>query len=421
MPRLFAIHAVTFAARGDLSTRIAPPYDVLDEGPKRQLLARDGHNIVAIDLPVTPPKTVGPDEAYQQAGETLRQWLEEGVLARLDRPAVVAYEQRYEVAGRSFSRRGLFAALGVEPFNRKGGGIFRHELTIQGGLDDRYKLMQATAAQLSPVFGIYADPRKVVSGLLAKVFDGEPDFFGTTEHDRVLHRCWLIHDPRKVAQLGEFFERTNVFIADGHHRYTTALTYAGKHSDVAEAQRCLFVLVAAEDPGMIVLPTHRVVRGMSGYAIDRLLQLLPGAGIIAEESDAPPQGEHVMGLYDGDTQRRYLIRFRERDPLAATHADKPAVWRQLDVAILQHAIIDAVLKPHFGRESIRIAYTADADDLIAMTESAPGQLGVLMQPTPLASVMAVSLADEVMPAKSTFFYPKLATGLVINPLAGGGE
>ena len=431
MPEFQPIRVIRFHTdNGDVSSRIAPPYDVLDEGPKQRLLAADPHNIVAIDLPVTPPKTVGPDEAYDMSGRTLEQWLASDVMVREPAPAVVAYEQVYGVAGQTLRRRGIFAALKAEQFNRKGGGIHRHELTIKGGVDDRTKLMRATRAQLSPVFGIFSDPRAEVVASLAQHFDGrEPDFFGTTPHDQVEHRCWLVTDADTIARLERFFAPTDVFIADGHHRYTTALDYAREHPDNSAAANCLFVLVASEDPGMIVLPTHRIICGLQGFTLASLESLVeehPRMHIAPAEEGAdqldalaarlPEVGPHAMGLYDPATGRCCTLTYTD-DPLAEVTPDKPTVWRELDVAILHELLIDRVLKPSFGGESVTFTYTPEAVEVRRQAEMEGGRLGVLVQPTPLASVMGVSLADEVMPPKSTFFYPKLATGLVVNPLA----
>lgn len=433
MPRLEPFAAVRFhtAQGGDVSPRIAPPYDVLDEGPKQALLDRDAHNIVAVDLPVTPPKTVGPDAAYEQAGETYRQWLADGVLTRDEKPAVYAYEQRYIVAGRPLARRGLFATLGLEDFNQPH-GIYRHEMTIQGGIDDRYKLMAATKAQLSPIFGVFGDPDKQVANLLAEQFEQrEPDFQGTTANDDVVHRVWRVADPGTLTALQDYFRQTEVFIADGHHRYTTALKFHRDHPELPAAGNCLFDLVAAEDEGMIVLPTHRVITGLDGLTVDDLSRRIAGRDDIrlmatehgpdhldqlAAELEARPY--HAMGLYDPASKMTFVLLCTGPDPLADLLPDKPEVWRTLDVAILQHLITDTLFKPAYGGGGdLTYKYTADADEVRTLCDADPAhRLGVLMQFTPLESVMAVSLTDEVMPAKSTYFYPKLATGLVINPL-----
>lgn len=439
MPKLVPIQAVTYNTKQkhDVSTRIAPPYDVLDEQPKQNLLQRDPHNVVAIDLPVTPPKTVGPDEKYEEAGDTFRNWLEENVLIRQEKPAIYAYEQVYTVEGKQLSRRGLIAALGVEPFNRKGGGIFRHEMTIAGGVNDRYKLMETTKAQLSPIFGIFSDPEGEVAGRLTQFFDAaEPDFEGTTDDDQVVHRCWRVEEQEVISALQYFFVMTDVFIADGHHRYTTAMKFAEDHPDLQSAESCMFVLVAAEDPGMIVLPYHRVLIGLNGLTPERLQAAV-------EENDAlqiektnynldemnalaqslPQHEHHAMGLQIPGEDKLWMLTCTGKDPLAATNPDKPEVWRMLDVAILQHLVVEQVLEPAFGDPAnnvkLNYKYTASLKTLRELTETeddAGSRLGVIVQPTPLESVMGVSREDEVMPPKSTYFYPKLATGLVINTL-----
>ena len=430
MPPLHPFQAVRYAASdGELSTRIAPPYDVLDEAPKRALLSRDPLNIVAIDLPVTPPKTVGPDAAYAQAHDTYEDWMARGVLRRDTEPALYGYEQVFNHDGRTFARRGLFAVIELESVGRHGGGIHAHEGTIAGGLSDRYKLMAATRAQLSPVFCVFPDPAGTVEACLSSTFERrDPDFSGHTENDDVVHRVWRISDAAIIEQLQTFFAPTDVFIADGHHRYITARNYAQDHADEPAAQHVLVMLVAVESPGMIVLPTHRVFGGLSNAPLDQLMQSAAddtrvdialtnhgpsGLGDLASALD--DAGPHAMGLYDGGSQQTAIVT-SNGDPLASTHAAKPDVWRQLDVAILEHLIIDDLIRPRAAGEDLTRQYTASLDDLRTMCEAEPGRLGVLMQPTPLASVCAVSLAGEVMPAKSTFFYPKLATGLVIHPL-----
>lgn len=416
MPKLLPIQAVCFAGGGDVSTKIAPPYDVLDAGPKAELLERDAHNIVAVDLPVTPPKTVGPAAAYTAAGDLYRQWLREGVLTRDDRPGVVVVEQVYELDGQTVRRRGLFAGLGVEEFNRSGGGIFRHEMTIAGGIGDRTKLMEATSAQLSPIFGIFADPQKSAVKLLNKICESRgPDLHGTTANDGVTHRAWRVHDEATLSTLTDFFGETDVFIADGHHRYTTARQFAKDHPELPGAGSCLFVLVAAEDPGMVVWPTHRVLCGLQEFMWSELEAILAADERCVLGGDPATSRFALFDPVSGNTVGLDTV----GDVLAEAFGDKPEVWRTLDVAVLHEWLIQRVLRPNFGGESVVFKYTADVDEmkrLAAEADSAGARLGVVMRSTPLESVMAVSRAGEVMPPKSTYFYPKLATGLVINPL-----
>jgi len=423
MPELLPLRAIRFArpGDGDISSKIAPPYDVLDEGPKRALLDRDPHNIVAIDLPVTPPKTVGPDAAYAAAGDTMRQWLEAGVLVRDESPSVTVYEQRYELDGERKSRVGLIASLGVEEFNRPGGGIFRHEQTIAGGINDRYKLMHATRAQLSPVFGVYSDQSGEVREKLSAIREGrEPDHRGVTGHDGVDHRSWSVTDDHFVASLVDHFRGTDVFIADGHHRYTTALRFHRDHPQLPGSGGCLFVLVAAEDPGMVVLPTHRVFTGLDGVTADQLL-----ATVDASDGFERVEEGGRFRLYDPAGGATVGIGTVGDDPLAEHLPDRPEVWRKLDVAILHAGLVDRVIRPAVAEaggdpEGIGFKYTPELSEMrrLADAERAAGRgaVGVEVAATPLASVMAVSHANDVMPPKSTFFYPKVATGFVVAPL-----
>ena len=442
MPELRPLHTVRYAAAaagGDISGKIAPPYDVLDAGPKAALLAKDGHNIVAIDLPVTPPKTVGPDAAYAAAGALYRQWLSDGTLIRDDRPGVVVYEQAYGSnpdENHTLRRRGVLAVLGVEDFNRPHGGIFRHEMTIAGGVGDRTKLMEATHAQLSPIFGIYPDPQHETVALIDEVCDAsEPDFVGKTDNDGVTHRCWVVRRKATIKALEKFFATTDVFIADGHHRYTTALQFAQDHPELPGADGCFFMLVAANAPGMRVLPTHRVICGLQAFSFEALTEAVEADGRFVvhpwpylqdKDLNAPrfrlidpacPDDPYWVWLRGEDCTHWEATELK----LGQTDVELPPGPRaQLDVSVLHDLFIDQVLRPRFGGDAVTFRYTAEPDEVMRWVgQGTPGtddRIGVLLAPTDLRDVMAVSRADEVMPPKSTYFYPKLATGLVINPL-----
>lgn len=430
MAQVLPIAAVTFSEAqqgGDISRWIAPPYDVLDEGPKRALLATEPRNIVAIDLPVTPPKTVGPDAAYEAAGATYRQWLEQGVLVRQKQPAVFVYQQSYTHRGRSYARRGVIANVKVQEFAERkassgaqSGGIFRHEKTFAGGTEDRLKLMRATRAQLSPIFGIYDDPRP--EAVLQKIVSSGPATFrGRTAGDGVLHEVWRVPPGPTLFNLLEVLSGVDLFIADGHHRYTTAINY---RREQPKALACMFVLVSMRDPGMIVLPTHRVLGGLKDFSIPKLtersqgvLRVTPFQGSLEQiEAALPGAGPHAMGLVT--RQGLALAATARTDPLASSHAEHAQPWRELDVAIVQHLLVEQLLEPGFCAAGAKVSwkFPHELSELERLVHSGAYELGVVVQPTPLDSVRAVSEAGELMPQKSTFFYPKLATGLVINPL-----
>ena len=437
MPRLFPIQPVCYRTpKGrDLSPCIAPPYDVLDADSKSQLLAGCEHNIVAIDLPHLPAKTVGPDETYEQAGRRYRSWLDQGVLERGEKPALFVYSQLYDHGGRQFDRRGLIANIAVQPFGPGpdgAGGILAHEQTFAGAKEDRLKLMRTTRAQLSPIFGIYSDPQQQVVAMLQQVMDQrEPDMVATTADDGVQHRLWRIEQPDRIEAFQQALHAIDVFIADGHHRYTTAINYREEVGPGTGADYCMFVLVAMQDPGMIILPTHRVLGAMGNFSIEKLRQAaagrldirpFPGDDLAALERALPEAGHHAMGLYSRPDDasagpQLHIATTTQGDPLAATHGDHSEAWRQLDVAICQHLLVEGICQPAFQPDGeITWKFPHDLDELRAMVDAGDYQIGVIMQPTPLEAVMAVSAAGELMPQKSTFFYPKLATGLVVNPL-----
>jgi len=438
MPQIRPIRSVTYdrSTGADISDRIAPPYDVLDEQSKAALLAKNPSNIVAVDLPHLPPKTVGPDEAYDGAAKTLNQWIEQGALVRNDEPAIYVYQQTYDARGTTYHRRGLIANAVIQPFGERpadgSGGIFAHEQTFSEPKEDRLKLMRATKAQLSPIFGLYDDPSNAIAPLLAGVIEQrKADFFGTTTNDGVLHEVWIVQDQQEIARFTEALKPCDTFIADGHHRYTTALNYKQEAGDLSEehpANNCLFVLVSMQDEGLIVLPTHRVLGGMDSFSMDQLIQVsdgklkierFEGGDLSALEAALPSAGDHAMGLYDPAKPDAglWIATTCSSDPLKQTHANRSDAWRQLDVAVLQHLIVEGICEPTFcGGGKVKWKFPHDLDAFKAVADSPDYQLGVIMQATPLASIGSVCRSGELMPQKSTFFYPKLATGLVLNPI-----
>ena len=245
-------NAIRYALRPgtDPSQLIAPPYDVLDEAGKAALQAKSPHNIVSIDLPFMPPKSVGPDAVYEQADTTMRKWLAEGVLAQDGRPAMYPYAQTYEHDGHTFNRRGFFALVKLSPFGK--GAVVPHEKTYKGPIEDRLKLMRATGVQLSPIFGLYSDPKnEVMTALYQRA--GKPLMSATL--DGVDNKLWAEPDAEIENRVIDLMRSKPVYIADGHHRYTTALQYqadmveknGGPLPDAHPANWCLFVLVGMQE------------------------------------------------------------------------------------------------------------------------------------------------------------------------------
>jgi uncharacterized protein (DUF1015 family) len=340
--------------------------------------------------------------------------------------------QRFKHGGRTFHRRGLIALVKLAPF--EAGEVVPHEKTHKGPIEDRLKLMRATGVQLSPIFGLYNDPRNEIAGLVYRNLS-RPMI--AAELEGVRNDLWMVSEADVINNVSDLFRQRSIYIADGHHRYTTALQYqkeaVARSGEAAlppndPANWCMFVLVGMQDPGLLILPTHRLIGGLEGFDI-RAFAAAAGARVEVTESGhsageiatfvqslsaAPPQ---TFGMFDGTTRKLHTLHVVEPEILKQYEPGHSDAWRRLDVAILQRYILDEVLKPTFaaGRE-LSIGYTADPAGVTPQVDGTRYQVALLLRPTPLHALDELGRHGEVMPQKSTYFFPKLATGMVINPL-----
>ncbi len=452
MPAVYPFNAVQYqSASADISALVAPPYDVIDAASKAELLKKDPHNVVGIDLPHVPAKELGPDSAYQGAADAYRAMLNNASLSRSERPAMFAYRQSFTFEGRPLQRCGMACTLETVPLGpdsdaSRGGGVLPHEQTFSGPKEDRLALMKSTRCQLSPIFGLHPDNQGKASELVRTITESRGADRRADLGDGVLHEVWTINDEPTIRAYQDALMGEDVFIADGHHRYNTALDYLAwleSQGDVpAEhpARRTMFVMTSMSDPGLAIGPTHRVLGGMKDYTIDAFIEAAAGAlNIEAVENDphifneqieriATRERTNTLGIYDFDTGLCYAAFPAVPDLLEDRFPDKPAAWRTLDVAIIQHTIVEEICQPLLnGGEPVKWAFPHTIDEVLAIGRgdetgsSIEGggrpQLAIIVRPTPLEAVREISRANELMPQKSTFFYPKLATGLFLNPLA----
>jgi uncharacterized protein (DUF1015 family) len=411
----------------DWSDLIAPPYDVIDEDLKAALLRRSDRNIVAIDLPHVPPKTAGPDPVYAQAADLLKQWQRNRTLVREDAPAIYVCHQDFTEAGRRHTRKMFFARMRLEPFGA--GTVFPHEQTFGGPKEDRLKLMQATRCQLSAVFGLYSDPAGVVDRLL-DMGSRPPDV--AAEMEGVTNRLWVVTDDAQVAAVLKPMAGQPVYIADGHHRYGTARLYLDEliatNPDLPRDHPARFVLMgfcAMEDAGCIILPTHRVLTGFDSDAEQKVWTgLLKGLETPQDVSGTdpdevlPPDSAEDIALYRAADDNLYTARFSQRPVLEGLAADRSPAWRGLDLAYLHRYLVDELVTSEALRGAPpTIHYVKSARDAVQEARTNQG-IALLCKPCTMAELRAVSEAGDLMPQKSTYFYPKLPTGLVLNPLQG---
>lgn len=419
-----AIRYAPKAASNDVSTRIAPPYDVIDKAGKEALLARDPANFIKIDLPHVPAKDAGPPAVYEAAAAQFKGWIADGTLTRDAGPAYYAYHQTYTHAGTRYVRKMFFARLRLEEFGK--GSVFPHEQTFGGPKEDRLCLTKATRCNLSPIFGVYEDAQNGVAKRLDRELEPTPLLKG--ELDGVENALWAIRSETAIREVTEMMSPKATFIADGHHRYGTSLNYraalVAKSGPLAPDHPANFVLCvfcAMEDPGCLILPTHRVLPGVKltsqTFKSDSKLEVIP-----LEERDADAivrrlaqLGPQAVALF-GASENNYVA-IRPRDPriLAEYESKHSEAWRALGLSFLHAYILDRRVTPEFGGKAPEIHYVKSGPAAVDEARQTGGAV-FLLQPTTMGEMRAVCSAGDLMPQKSTFFFPKLASGLIVNPL-----
>lgn len=413
----------------DISDLIAPPYDILDEDDKQKLLEKDDHNIVAIDLPHIPPKSAGPDEVYKRAAGDLTSWLDFQTLARDKKPAIYAYHQTYELGGKTLTRKKFFARLRLQPFGT--GHVFAHEQTFGGPKEDRLKLTAATRCNMSPIFGLYPDAKNEVAKLIDGAIQREPDQHG--ELDGVENRLWAITDPDVVGQIQAMLADKPIFIADGHHRYGTGLNYrnlqveeSGEPAADDPVNFVLAVLGGMEDPGATIQPYFRTIANLPNVSGGDLYAALSDK-FEWKAADRPGSADELAKLLSATGPQSLALFIAKENSYATISPKVPDIldkyepkrqpaWRTLPYAILHRYILEEVIGPKFNKgQAPLMHYHKSMEDAVNDARVCKG-IAVLMPATTMAQLRDICTAGELMPQKSTYFYPKLATGMVINPL-----
>ena len=421
MAQFLPFRGLRYSSATDLSAVICPPYDVIKGDARDQLLARDAHNIVAVELAAPYGEAATPGQ-YQQSADLLAQWINEDILMR-DDSSYYLYEQEFAVPGTpdTVKRRGVIGALTLEEF---GQGVQPHEHTLSGPKADRLNLLRATQTNISPIFGLFADDDAWIELLLDSVTEVGPDGVAT-DGDGTIHRLWKITDDETVNGIEAGFESESILIADGHHRYETALNFMREEREKAgdswtgaeAASGVMMMCVSMNDPGLVVLPTHRLVKNVEPEKVaqlpetlKRLFEVEPiegGAAALSQalsgEGGAAKLGLHLPG-------QSYLLTQRENDAQSALE--------KLDVSVLHDQILNAELGIDADKlaAGAHVGYTIHAAEAIEKVENGAAQAAFLMRATPAKQVAEVAVSGEKMPQKSTYFYPKLMTGLVLRPM-----
>lgn len=392
---------------GPLADVISPPYDVIDAAQRKRLLARSQHNVVAIDLPVG-------DDPYRTAAKTLEQWIADGIIVLDDDPALWALRQSYTGPdGRELVRRGFLGRVKVQEYGP--GRIRPHERTHPGPREDRLRLTRATKANLSPIFALHSG--EAWSALAPA---GEP-WATATDDEGTCCELWRIADPERIAAVQHALSPSELLIADGHHRYETARVYAEEATD-PEAGYVLMCLVSLDDPGLTVFPTHRLVKISEDRRLplrDTLKELFALEPIEHDEL-RPPDGDGPLqlGYIDSFHKQAFRLTLRDQATAAAALADFPEPYQRLDTAALEALILKGPLG--LDEDDIshlnRLGYSRTDEEALELVTSGEFDAAFFMRSTPIRQIREIATAGVNMPPKSTFFYPKVPTGLLFNPL-----
>jgi uncharacterized protein (DUF1015 family) len=423
-PRVEPLKALFFdpTRTGSLDQIVAPPYDLIDCAQQDELYARNPFNIVRLELNRDP-------DPYTSAAATMADWRASGALIRAPKPAFYYYTQRFDHAGRAMVRNGLIARVRLEEF--ASGCILPHERTFPKAKEDRLRLLTATRTNISAIFGLYSAESRDLRATLEQVATSAP-LLSAIDDRGIVNEVRALDSVSAIATVQQVLEVPRVLIADGHHRYETALEYRRQRYVAAPAfsspqpfDYVMMTLVAFDDPGLVILPTHRLVRHLPDDAVRHFPERCREHFAVEEFAEADPflaaltaYGRHTLGVALRGQPKFLILTLRDPASLVAVMPEIPAAVRELDVSLLHTLILDQIfaIKPAEVRKGGNIEYTINAP--AALTEVSAGRAAgaFLMNPPTVADIERVSSAGATMPEKSTYFFPKLLTGLVLNPL-----
>lgn len=416
------------AKAGVLDDVITPPYDVIDAAAQNRFYEKNQFNVIRLELGKTFPEDNETNNRYTRAAATFRDWLARGVLFHDEKPSLYLYEQEFTARGEKKVRSGFIAGVQANDYSK--GEVLPHEETLPKHKADRLNMMKTTLANFSPIFGLYADKEHRVEDLLNAARGGRQPDMEVTEDNGVINRLWVISDEATVESVVKAMADKKVFIADGHHRYETAVTFGQEMTAQGKPgyNYLMVALVNLYNEGLVVFPTHRLVNNVKGLDVPKLLTdlhkdfevegLAAGTGLddfIArlEEKGA---SAHAFGLYTPE-KKFYLLTLKSEVILDQLPLEnRSAAWRRLDVSILHTLILEDLLgigSKQRADES-NLTYVRDEDVALASVDNGSAQLAFFMNATKVEEVTDIASGGEKMPQKSTFFYPKVVTGMVIN-------
>ncbi len=408
---------------GSIASLVCPPYDIISERQRLAYIKENDYNIIRLELPK------GSDP-YTEAAKVLEEWESNGILIREKKDAVYIYEEEFTAYGKRQSIKGCILRVKLEEFEK--GIILPHEFTLSKAKEDRLNLMKATHCNFSQIYTLYSDKGRITDSKLDRLSSGAPDI-ELTDSDGVTHRLWIVTDEKEVSSICNDFADRRLFIADGHHRYETALNYRNycrengfsKVGDAVDYQ--MMMLVNMEHPGLVVFPTHRIVRDLADFDKDKVITACSEYFDISRHTEPDKieealsrlyrEGKKAFCMYCGD-EEWYLLILKSTEPMENFLPNVSKASQGLDVSVLHTLILENILgiDAENMAKQINLTYVKRFDEAIAEVDEGRANCAFILNPTKISEICEVSSAGEKMPQKSTYFYPKLITGLVMNKL-----
>lgn len=409
---------------GELKTLCCPPYDIISEEERKEFIKQNPYNVIRLELPKE------GDDVYAHAGELLNLWRNMGVLIHEDKPAIYIYEMEFNAYNKRRAVKGIIARVKVEEFSK--GVILPHEFTLSKAKADRFNLMKATNCNFSQIYALYMDDRHTTLKTIDEQSKADADY-QFTDDDRITHRIWVVTDEEIINKLVNDFADRKLYIADGHHRYETALNYRNycrengisKEGDPQDYQ--MIYLVDMEHPGLIVFPTHRMVRDLPSFDKNTVLdgckeyfeiKKFDSVGNMLTVLDKEYKlDKKAFAFYVGKGEW-YLLTLKDISVMSKVLPDVSEASQQLDVSVLHSLILEKTMgidKENMANQ-INLTYTKFFEEAILKVDKGEFQCSFILNPTRVTEIRDVAAAGEKMPQKSTYFYPKMITGMVMNDI-----
>ena len=423
MAEIRAFKALRFDTEkaGAIEELVCPPYDIISEEQRQEYLYRNQNNIIRLELPKG-------DEPYKTAGEVLKKWLDSGVLKKDSEDAVYIYEEEFSINGIHAKFKGCIVRVKIEEFSK--GVVLPHEETLSKAKEDRFNLMKATNCNFSQIYSLYMDSEHKIVNRLDKLSDCKPEI-ELTDGDKVTHRLWIVTDKDEINAICSDFADKKLYIADGHHRYETALNYRNycRENGIGDGGEdyVMMMLVDMEHDGLVVLPTHRLVRDLESFDKEKILNDCKEYFDVSEESDVSnaesklkelyDEGKKAFAFYSGDKGYNLLV-LKDEKVIEKLLPNKSRAMQGLDVTVLHTLVLEKIfgIDAENMAKQINLTYTRLFDEAIESVDTGKAQCAFILNPTRVTEIRDVAAAGEKMPQKSTYFYPKLITGLVMNKL-----